>query len=293
MRLRLPLVLVFTVFSIVIFGQDVLYTISGSKLQSKVLEINSKDIKYKDFKNIDGPTYVIAKTDIVLIQYSNGITEIVNSNPTTIEPKVIENKVSETKAVTKVQDGNQPYVQTKKNPEKKPLNLYYLNNNMLSINMLALANGDITLMYDRDILNSRMSISFLGGYNFNSRMGGLNAFIYDAKESAKKKFDVGLGINFMPRNTKRVQYFVGLLTKYMAYDYREVVDTTNNQKVYKSASASQLAIMISNGWVFRVTPNFNFKFFGSIGAGINSTPLTNNIQSTPKVYLGYCFGYRF
>lgn len=282
-------------FNEFVLAQDVLYTTSGGKLQSKVLEINAKDIKYKDYKNIDGPTYVISKSDIVLIQYSNGITEVINANPASIEPKAVEPVQT-----SKVVDNEQVYAKPKE-IEKKPLNLYYLNNNMLSINALALANGDITLMYDRDLLKSKMSITFLGGYSFNSRMRGLNAYISDSKDNAKKKFDAGVGINFMPRNTKRVQYFVGLLTKYMAYDYQEVLDTTNNQKNYKAASGYQIAIMISNGWVFRITPNFNFKLFASIGGQINSTPLDKinsegtkiNYGNYPKAYLGYCFGYRF
>ena len=115
-----------------------------------------------------------------------------------------------------------------------------------------------------------------------------------------KKYDAGLGINFMPKNTKRVQYFVGLMAKYMAYDYLNVTDTTNNQKNFAKASGYQLAILVSNGWVFRVTPNFNFKLFGSVGGQINSTPLEAtrsfgkvDYGNYPKVYLGYCFGYRF
>lgn len=285
------------------YSQDILYTTSGNKIKvSKVTEINIKDIKYKDFTNPDGPTYVIAKTDIVLIQYANGTTDVINDNPNTLAPKITETVTpitSKPSDKAPVFDKSDPYGKNKKT-EKKDFNLYYLNKNMISINALALANGDITLMYDREILNSRMSLSFLGGYSFNSRMGALNFFIRDSKDGAKKKFDAGVGINLMPRNTKRVQYFVGVMAKYMAYDYLSVTDTTNNQKNFSKASASQLAIMISNGWVFRVTPNFNFKLFGSIGGQINSTPLEVNrsygkidYANYPKVYLGYCFGYRF
>ena len=285
------------------YSQDILYTTAGSKLKGRVTEINLKDIKYKDFNNLEGPTYVIAKTDVVLIQYANGTTEVINDNPNTLAPKITETVTSiekpAEKPVQKPFDRNDPYAKAKK-PEKKDFNLYYLNNNTFSINALALANGDVTLMYDRDILKSRMSLTFLGGYSFNSRIGALNLFIRDSKDGAKKKYDAGFGINYMPRNTKRVQYFVGLLGKFMAYDYLDVIDTTNNQKNYQKASASQVAIMISNGWVFRVTPNFSFKVFGSIGAQINSTPLVTfnsngkvNYGDYPKVYLGYCFGYRF
>lgn len=290
--MRLILFILFTtfLFAITAYSQDILYTTAGNKLLAKVLEINTKDIKYKDFNNIEGPTYVISKTDIVLIQYSNGVTEVINDNPQTISPKATEQAAVVSDPIEKI-----------KTAEKKEFNLYYLNNNMLSINALALANGDVTLIYDRDLLDSHLSLSFLGGYNFNSRAGGLNLFIVDSKDKAKKKYDAGFGINFMPKNTKRVQYFVGLLVKYMAYEYQNVVDTSNNQKNYQTASASQTAIMVTNGWIYKVSPNFNFKLFISLGGQINSTPLetinSNGIKSDysnyPKMYLGYCFGYRF
>ncbi len=299
MRPVLSVLFALCLFANLAYSQDILYTTAGSKLKGRVTEINLKDIKYKDITNPEGPTYVIAKTDVVLIQYSNGTTEVINDNPNTLAPKITETVTPVEKPADKPFDRNDPYAKAKK-PEKKEFNLYYLNNNTFSINALALANGDVTLMYDRDILKSRMSLTFMGGYSFNSHIGALNFFIRDSKDGAKKKYDAGFGINYMPRNTKRVQYFVGLLGKYMAYDYLDVTDTTNNQKNYQKASASQLAIMISTGWVFRVSPNFSFKVFGSIGPQINSSPLEArnsagiiNYGNYPKVYLGYCFGYRF
>jgi hypothetical protein len=258
------------------FSQDVLYTVSGKKLETKVVEINTTDIKYKNPENLEGPTYVISKSDIVLIQFANGLTQIINPNPPSVNPAKTETVIT-----------------TPKVADKQKPNLYYLNPNLISINALALANGDVTLMYDRDLLNSHLGISFLGGYNFNSRMGGLNAMIADSKDKAKKLYDAGIGINFMPKNTKRTQYFVGLLGKYMAYNYQNAVDTTNNQIHYESAQGYQLAIMITNGWVYHISPNFNFKIFGSFGFPVNAPELKPEYIGAPKAYLGYCFGYRF
>ena len=280
-------IFIFLILGFLSYSQDILYLSNGDKLSAKITEINPTDVKYKDFTNLGGPTYVISKSELVLILYSNGATQVLNSNPKPIEPKKESPVTTNTKA-----------------PETKKAtvpNLYYMNNNLLSINALALANGDVTLIYDRELFNSKMSVSFLGGYNFNSRMGILNAFIVDAKENTKKNYDAGLGINYMPRNTKRVQYFIGVLGKYMSYNYKNVIDTVNNQKKYENASAYQFAIMLTNGWVYRISPFFNFKIFGSIGMQINSTTLqttnsfgnTRDYTNSPKIYLGYCFGYRF
>lgn len=279
MRILSALVFFVVLFIQTVWAQDLLYTIGGSKIQVKVTEINTTDIKYKDFSNLEGPTYVISKQDVVLIQFANGTVDILNNNPQTFPASKKETE----------------YVNTNKAKElnKDKPSLYYMNNNLISINALALANGDATFIYDREFLNSHLGITVLGGYNFNSRIGALNAVIYDSFEKAKKNFDAGLGINFMPRNTKRTQYFMGVLVKYMDFSYKAVIDSSNNQLKYADAKGSQLAIMFSNGWIYRISPNFNCKFFASFGVPINTPHAKDYYIGMPKIYLGYCFGYRF
>ena len=47
----------------------------GSTIISKVLEIGIFEVKYKDFSNLQGPTYGIAKSDVMRINYENGEEE--------------------------------------------------------------------------------------------------------------------------------------------------------------------------------------------------------------------------
>ena len=68
-------------------AQDVLYTSKGAKIEAKLTEINASDIKYKEFTNLDGPVYVISKSEIVLIQYANGTTQVINQSPSNYSPK--------------------------------------------------------------------------------------------------------------------------------------------------------------------------------------------------------------
>lgn len=267
-----------------LYCQDNIYITSGSKIKCKIVEISSTQLKYKDFSNLEGPNYVILTSDVVMIEYANGVIDVLNNNPPNHLPVV-----EQTKPVDVIQNT----IPKKTKHAEKEFNLHYLNPNFISINALALANGDVTLMYDRDILNNHLSLTFLGGYNFNPRMGVLNLYIADSKSGAKKRYDLGLGVNFMPSNSRRVQYFTGILSKYMAYDYQDVIDTTNNQKKFSNAKGFQFAMMISNGWVFRISPDFNFKIFGSLGFHLNSTSLNSGYRGSPKIYLGYCFGYRF
>ncbi len=281
----LSFIIIGLIFTLETLSQDKIYLTSGTKINAKVTEIGTVNIKYKDASNLDGPNYVVSKQDIVLIEYQNGVIDVLNDNPRTTAPTLVENEMKTTEVPLKKKPTSEK--------TKQELNLYYLNNSMISINALALANGDLTFMYDHDFMNNHLSATFLGGYNFNSRMGGLNLAIADSKSAARKKFDIGAGLNVMPRNNRRVQYFAGLLVKYMAYNYKDVIDTTNNQKIFKDAKAYQIGVMISNGWVFKISPSFNFKLFGAIGAPINSTALDPRYNGLPKVYLGYCFGYRF
>ena len=53
-------------------AQDVIVKKDGSTILSKVMEVNTADIKYKKFSNQNGPTYTIGITDVMAINYENG-----------------------------------------------------------------------------------------------------------------------------------------------------------------------------------------------------------------------------
>lgn len=281
MNIRLSFILLLsTCFLQKLLAQDIIYTTAGNKINAKVLEIGTNEIKYKDFSNIEGPNYVIYNTDVVLINFANGTSQIINANAPSLKPKKDEILIAKPKEKLAL-----------------PENLYYLNPNMISINALALLNGDIAVMYDREFLNSHLGLTALGSYNINPSINqGFNAFINEAGGSVKKKYDAGLGINFMPQNTKRGQYFLGVLGKYMAYDYETYDYVSGIGSVLKIKEGTQTAVMITNGWFMRITPNFNLKIFGSAGFCSNNPQLQGISQTNmvlPKFYFGYCFGYRF
>ena len=66
-----------------LFSQDTLYTREGNVINGKVTEITREEIKYKKASNPEGPSYVVSKSDIVLIHYKNGSKEIfqLQNNP--------------------------------------------------------------------------------------------------------------------------------------------------------------------------------------------------------------------
>ena len=61
------------------FAQDVIVQRDGSTILSKVVEVGTTEVKYKKYSNLDGPTYAILKSDIMVINYENGQKDTFNN----------------------------------------------------------------------------------------------------------------------------------------------------------------------------------------------------------------------
>jgi hypothetical protein len=59
----------------VLQAQDIITKRTGESLKAKVLEITPTEVKYKEFERMEGPTYTVAKADIMLIQYEDSKNE--------------------------------------------------------------------------------------------------------------------------------------------------------------------------------------------------------------------------
>lgn len=58
-----------------ITAQDVIILNDNTTILSKVLEVNSSEVKYKKHSNLNGPIYTLSKEKIVAINYENGEKE--------------------------------------------------------------------------------------------------------------------------------------------------------------------------------------------------------------------------
>jgi hypothetical protein len=58
------------------FSQDMITKKSGEDIQVKVIEVTTTEVKYKKFDNLNGPTFTILKSDILMIRYENGTKDI-------------------------------------------------------------------------------------------------------------------------------------------------------------------------------------------------------------------------
>ncbi len=63
------------------YSQDIIVQRNGEEINAKVLEINQNVITYKNWANINGPTYSTAKSEIFMIKYANGTKDVFEANP--------------------------------------------------------------------------------------------------------------------------------------------------------------------------------------------------------------------
>lgn len=104
------IIVIFSVlFTFLINAQDVIHLKNGETINTKVLEVGVKEIKYKKAENLNGPTYIIEKSEINSIQFQNGTTENfevheytppVRQNEILKKPPEFENKEKDLVSVT-------------------------------------------------------------------------------------------------------------------------------------------------------------------------------------------------
>ncbi|MGQ0828738.1 MAG: hypothetical protein ACT4ON_10115 [Bacteroidota bacterium] len=93
------------------FAQDTIIKSNNERVIAKILEITAKEVKYKKFNFLDGPTYVENKSDLQIIKYSNGSTEKFQSASTPIQTPVVvkrSDSVSKTTEPAVTDDYYQP-----------------------------------------------------------------------------------------------------------------------------------------------------------------------------------------
>lgn len=76
MKKLLHSLLMTLVCAVCVQAQDVITKRNGEDIQAKILEVNQTEIKYKRFDNPEGPTFVIPKSEILIIRYENGTNEV-------------------------------------------------------------------------------------------------------------------------------------------------------------------------------------------------------------------------
>ena len=75
---RLVIILLISFFvPVTLFAQDIITKKDGTDIQAKIIEVSNTEIRYKKYNYQEGPTFVLSKSDILIIRYENGENEVV------------------------------------------------------------------------------------------------------------------------------------------------------------------------------------------------------------------------
>lgn len=69
---RTLIFLLLAAISMGIYAQDFIVTKDAKKIEAIILEVSKSEIKYKEFDNQEGPTFILDVEDITSVTYSNG-----------------------------------------------------------------------------------------------------------------------------------------------------------------------------------------------------------------------------
>ena len=59
-----------------LFAADIIVTRDARRIEAKILEVSSTEIKYKEADNLEGPTFVLTSAEINTIIYNNGTVKV-------------------------------------------------------------------------------------------------------------------------------------------------------------------------------------------------------------------------
>lgn len=105
--MRVKSLILFLLCNVTLFAQDIIVQNNGNTILSKVVEIGATEVKYKKFSNLNGPTYTIAKAEILVINYENGEKEsFANAQASVVNTNNIGNRTLSDNELLKVDKYN-------------------------------------------------------------------------------------------------------------------------------------------------------------------------------------------
>jgi hypothetical protein len=116
---------------------------NGTEVSGNVLEINPTEVKYKKCDNLNGPTIVVKRTDVVKIKYINGTTEQLNNNEISIGSSD-DDKVQESDYYSPQSSFNSKYPNDNKSKHKNKISSDYYKT---KINLFALASMVTAILF--------------------------------------------------------------------------------------------------------------------------------------------------
>jgi hypothetical protein len=288
--------LLFLIVCSLSYAQDQLFKKDNSKIDVKILEINETEVKYKLFTYQDGPTIIISKNEIAMIIYQNGSHEVFNNPVTTTQTIVItQPKPIDFKVIEPQKQDNTPKIED-----------LLKTKNLISCNLMEPLNGTFGFSYLREFGNNYfnvyvpISVGFSSPFMNQITETSFNAHRYNQDNITKFTYDrkvgeIGLGIHFQSSGKNKVTHFVGPYVGVAQYNGTFMDDSNylNDYYGYYVGPSYQTHgfvmnryyIMLNNGFLFRVTQNFNITLLAAFGYQ-QDTFVANNPEGFKK-YNGY------
>lgn len=91
------------------YSQDTITIITNENISSKVIEVTTTEVKYKKFDNLNGPTFSILKSEVIMIKYENGTKDFFNKNLVAIDNEML--KISRENPNELTKKGNKVFVE--------------------------------------------------------------------------------------------------------------------------------------------------------------------------------------
>lgn len=309
------------------YAQDQLFKRDNSKLEVKILEINPTEIKYKLFTYQDGPTITIAKKDVALIIYQNGVHEVITSEAPT--PPIQQPTPQPTVVYNEYRSPRINYDSINDAKTKELLST----KNFISMNILDPMNGSVSISYMREFAMNylhvyvpvsvgftaphftQISNTMFTGNSVEYTAGGQNYFDVSSFMFTNKAYEIGLGLHFQSSGKKQVTHFIGPYVGQAQFNgtYNTASYYINNSTGYYSSkftennnfTMNRLYLMLDNGILFRPTKNFNIMLLVGLGYHIDTfkgedlTKASNYKTPEQRIFplnaykFGVNFGYRF
>jgi hypothetical protein len=146
-------------------AQDTVLMNNGTIIISRITEISSNQIKYKNFLNLDGPTYVIEKSSIQKIIFSNGVKETFDSGTHAAQAKQKTEPIDQD-----YYSANKPIINKDSKIEKIGgrffMNGNVLNENKLHLQLMTSTNPEIKALIKRAKQDKYLQLIGFGGIVF-------------------------------------------------------------------------------------------------------------------------------
>lgn len=229
-----------------IYSQDIITLKSGEKLEVKVVEQTNETVKYKKFNNLEGPVYVIEKSEINLITYENGSTENFNSK----SGKKEESKDKEKEKDNAKQSDDIEFEQLKEKSISYNSNRHLIGFNYANMIILNMEFSYEAIILKNGFLGLKFPISV--GMNLNNRYLRRNNL-----------FSTGLQVNIYPLGQGRAAYLTGPIVR---YSYMKDNPNHYNSPSVSTDASHYLGFYMNNGVLFQATSFLNFSLGMALGS---------------------------